>query len=55
MSLPWTGIEPGLPSLPTLPSEPRSGDDRVRDQRGFCNIVGGVIALAWGVSLRLYE
>src|SRR5208337_996899 len=45
VSLPWTGIEPGLPSLPILRSEPRSGNDRVRDQGGFCNIVGGVITL----------
>src|SRR5208337_817821 len=43
LSLPWTGIEPGLPSLPVLRSEPRSGNDRVRDQGGFCNIVGGVV------------
>src|SRR5208337_278158 len=42
LSLPWTGIEPGLPSLPILRSEPRSRNDRVRDQGGFCNIVGGV-------------
>src|SRR3954467_8162683 len=46
VSLPWTGIEPGLPSLPILRSEPRSGDDRVGDQRRFCNIVGGVISPA---------
>ena len=38
------GIEPGLPSLPILRSEPRSGDDRVGDQRGFCNVVGGVVS-----------
>src|SRR5208337_2278154 len=44
LSLPWTGIEPGLPSLPVLRSEPRSGNDRVRDQGGFCNIVGGVVS-----------
>src|SRR3954454_2478245 len=42
ISLPWMGIEPGLPSLPILRSEPRSGDDRVGDQRRFCNVVGGV-------------
>src|SRR4051794_22071530 len=47
--LPWTGIEPGLPSLPILRSEPRSGDDRVGDQRRFCNIVGGVMIPPWGV------
>ena len=28
--------------MPILRSEPRSGNDRVRDQGGFCNIVGGV-------------
>src|SRR5208337_1167692 len=44
LSLPWTGIEPGLPSLPILRSEPRSRNDRVRDQGGFCNMVGGVIS-----------
>src|SRR5208283_5310698 len=44
LSLPWTGIKPGLPSLPILRSEPRSRNDRVRDQGGFCNIVGGVIS-----------
>src|SRR3954454_12437507 len=44
ISLPWMGIEPGLPSLPILRSEPRSGDDRVGDQRRFCNIVGGVVS-----------
>src|SRR3954466_7961436 len=44
ISLPWMGVEPGLPSLPILRSEPRSGDDRVGDQRRFCNIVGGVIS-----------
>src|SRR6266436_3323709 len=44
VSLPWTGIEPGLPSLPILRSEPRSGDDRVGDEGGFCNNVGGVIS-----------
>src|SRR3954465_10588833 len=42
VSLPWTGIGPGLPSLPVLRSEPRPGDDRVGDQGRFCNIVGGV-------------
>ena len=42
VSLPWMGTEPGLPSLPVLRSEPRSGDDRVRNQGRFCNIVGGV-------------
>src|SRR6516164_847204 len=46
VSQPWTGIEPGLPSLPILRSEPRSGNDRVRDQGRFCNIVGGVISPA---------
>src|SRR5689334_15918932 len=38
------GIEPGLPSSPIRRSEPRSGDDRVGDQRGFCNVVGGVLS-----------
>ncbi len=32
------------PELPELRSEPRSGDDRVRNQGWFCNIVGGVIS-----------
>ena len=45
--MPWTGIEPGLPSLPILRSEPRSRNDRVRDQGGFCNIVGGVMTPVW--------
>ena len=40
----WEGIESGLPSLPILRSEPRSGNDRVGDQRRFCNIVGGVVS-----------
>jgi RNA-directed DNA polymerase len=44
VSLPWTDLELGLPSLPVLRSEPRPGDDRVRNQRRFCNIVGGVIS-----------
>src|SRR5262249_3962945 len=44
LSLPWTGLEPGLPSLPVSRSEPRPGDDRVRDQGRFCNIVGGVVS-----------
>src|SRR5262249_21967944 len=30
--------------MPILRSEPRSGDDRVRDQGWFCNIVGGVMS-----------
>jgi len=30
--------------LPILRSKPRSGNDRVRDQGRFCNIVGGVIS-----------
>jgi RNA-directed DNA polymerase len=30
--------------LPVLRSEPRSGNDRVRNQGRFCNIVGGVIS-----------
>ncbi len=38
------GIESGLPSLPVLRSEPRSRDDRVRDQRRFRNVVGGVVS-----------
>jgi RNA-directed DNA polymerase len=38
------GIESGLPSLPVLRSEPRSGNDRVVNQRRFGNIVGGVIS-----------
>src|SRR5208337_4293453 len=53
LSLPWTGIEPGLPSLPILRSEPRSRNDRVRDQGGFCNIVGGVMVPPCGVPLRV--
>src|SRR5262249_3444836 len=40
------GIEPGLPSLPVLWSEPRSGNDRVRNQGRFCNIVGGAVSPA---------
>src|SRR4051794_20806023 len=43
-SLPWIGIESGLPSLPILRSEPRSGNDRVGNQGRFRNIVGGVIS-----------
>src|SRR4051794_10536822 len=43
-SLPWIGIESGLPSLPILRSEPRPGNDRVGNQGRFCNIVGGVIS-----------
>src|SRR3954454_5325588 len=43
-SLPWIGIESGLPSLPILRSEPRSGDDRVGNQGRLCNIVGGVLS-----------
>src|SRR5947208_14415451 len=42
VSLPWTEIESGLPSLPVLRPEPRSGNDRIGNQREFCNIVGGV-------------
>src|SRR5215469_6801670 len=38
------GIESGLPSLPVLRSEPRSGNERVRNQGRFCNIVGGVVS-----------
>src|SRR4051794_32266874 len=45
-SLPWIGIESGLPSLPILRSEPRSGNDRVGNQGRFCNIVGGVASPA---------
>src|SRR6266702_8978917 len=37
-------IESGLPSLPVLRSEPRSGNYRVRNQGRFCNVVGGVIS-----------
>jgi RNA-directed DNA polymerase len=49
------GIEPGLPSLPILRSEPRSGDDRVGDQRGFCNVVGGVISpLLASIDMRRF-
>src|SRR5512135_2715356 len=44
VSLPWTGIELGLPSLPIRRSEPRSGDDRVGNQGRFRNIVGGVVS-----------
>jgi len=36
--------ETGLPSLPVLRSKLRSGNDRVRNQGRFCNIVGGVIS-----------
>ncbi len=44
VSLPWTEIESGLPSVPVLRSEPRSGNDRIGNQGRFCNIVGGVIS-----------
>ena len=32
--------------MPVCRSEPRSGDDRVRNQGRFCNIVGGVVSPA---------
>jgi RNA-directed DNA polymerase len=44
VSLPGTEIESGLPSLPVLRPKLRSGDDRIGNQRRFCNIVGGVIS-----------
>jgi hypothetical protein len=44
VSLPWAEIQSGLPSVPVLRSEPRSGDDRIGNQGQFCNIVGGVVS-----------
>ena len=43
-ALPLRRTETGLPSLPVLRSKTRSGDDRIRNQRELCNIVGGVIS-----------
>jgi RNA-directed DNA polymerase len=47
VSLPGTEIESGLPSLPVLRPKLRSGNDRIGNQRRFCNIVGGVISPLW--------
>src|SRR5262249_4042976 len=50
------GIESGLPSVPVLRSEPRSGDDRVGNQGRFCNIVGGVVSpLLANIYLHWFE
>src|SRR5581483_10480379 len=38
------GLVRGLPSLPVSRSELRPGNGRVRNQRRFCNIVGGVVS-----------
>src|SRR4051812_30054705 len=52
VSLPWMEIEPGLRSVPVCRSEPRSGNDRVRNQGDSCNIVGGVLGRFFAASRR---
>lgn len=55
-SLPWIGIESGLPSVPVGRSKPRSGNDRVGNQGRFCNIVGGVVSpLLANIYLHWFE